>query len=188
MEVTLFSLLSVETLKGLMHRRTNTPRRTKCGRVKCACLPWLYGLFVRTLISRTNAYASCGKPTLNFIEHFYLGHSVRTETSLRHNVKRHHYLLSGCHEDQRLCRTIDIRFISKLWCAWGSKCNLVSVTYFQSRFMIIPVELMYFVMLSNAFRKRTCKHESKRKSYESSERRLNNPSLRKTYKPTECQK
>ena len=33
-----------------------------------ACLTWLYGLFVRTLISRTNAYAGCGRPTLNFIE------------------------------------------------------------------------------------------------------------------------
>ena len=58
----------------------------------------------------------------------------------------------------------------------------------SAKFLIIPVELMYFVMLSNAFRERTCKHESKRKSYESSERRFNNPSLRKTYKPTECQK
>ena len=37
---------------------------------------------------------------------------------------------------------------------------------------------MYFVMLSNAFRERTCKHESKRKSYESSERRFNHLSLR----------
>ena len=32
-------------------------------------------------------------------------------------------LLSGCHEDQRLCRTNDIRFISEFWCAWGSKCT-----------------------------------------------------------------
>ena len=32
------------------------------------------------------------------------------------------------------------------------------------KFLIIPVELMCFVILSNAFRKRTCKHESKRKS------------------------
>ena len=32
-----------------------------------------------------------------------------------------YYLLSaGCHEDQRLCTTNVIRFISKLWCAWGS--------------------------------------------------------------------
>ena len=52
----------------------------------------------------------------------------------------------------------------------------------------IPVELMYFVMLSNAFRQRPCKHESKRKSYESGERWFNNPSLRKTCKPKECQK
>ena len=29
---------------------------------------------------------------------------------------------------------------------------------------LIPVELMCFVILSNAFRKRTCKQESKRKS------------------------
>ena len=32
--------------------------------------------------------------------------------------------------------------------------------------MIVPVDLMYFVMLRNTFRERTCKHESKRKSYE----------------------
>ena len=42
-----------------------------------ACLTWLYGLFVRTLISRTNAYAGCDRPTLNFIERFRLG-SVRS--------------------------------------------------------------------------------------------------------------
>ena len=35
--------------------------------------------------------------------------------------------------------------------------------------------------VSNAFRK----HESKRKSYESSERRFKHPSLQKTYKPKE---
>ena len=34
-------------------------------------------------------------------------------------------------------------------------------------FLIIPVEIMYFMMLSNAFRKRICKHENKRKSYKS---------------------
>ena len=42
--------------------------------------------------------------------------------------------------------------------------------------------------LSNPFRERVRKHESKRKSYESSERRFNNLSLRKSYKPKECQK
>ena len=41
-----------------------------------ALLTWLYGLFVRTLISRTTAYAGCGRPTLKFIERFWLG-SVR---------------------------------------------------------------------------------------------------------------
>ena len=39
--------------------------------------------------------------------------------------------------------------------------------------------------VSNAFHERTCKHESKWKSYESSERRFNHPSLRKNYKPKE---
>ena len=38
---------------------------------------WLYGLFVRTLIPLTNAYADCGRPTLNCIERFRLG-SVRS--------------------------------------------------------------------------------------------------------------
>ena len=41
-----------------------------------SCLTWLYGLFVGTLISVTNAYAGCGRPTLNFIERSWLG-SVR---------------------------------------------------------------------------------------------------------------
>ena len=35
----------------------------------------------------------------------------------------HHDLFSGCHEDHWDCRTNCIRFISKLWCAWGNKCN-----------------------------------------------------------------
>ena len=42
-----------------------------------ACLTWLYGLFVPTLIPLTNAYADCGRPALNFIERFRLG-SVRS--------------------------------------------------------------------------------------------------------------
>ena len=41
-----------------------------------ACLTWLYGLFVRTFISRINAYAGCSRPTLNFIERFDLGCSI----------------------------------------------------------------------------------------------------------------
>ena len=40
-----------------------------------ACLAWLYQLFVGTLISLTNRYASWGRPTLNFIEPIDLGHS-----------------------------------------------------------------------------------------------------------------
>ena len=43
-----------------------------------ACLTCLYGLFVRTLISRTIAYAGCGRPTQNFLESFDLGRSVPT--------------------------------------------------------------------------------------------------------------
>ena len=45
------------------------------------CFPWLYGLFVRTLISRANAYASCGRPTLNVIERFELG-PLRSNTAM----------------------------------------------------------------------------------------------------------
>ena len=158
----------------------------------------------------------------------------------------HHSLLSGCHEDQRLRKTSGVRFISKLWCAWGSNCDFwsrdrldddiagrcryesfvflfavirqekyqpskmlaralkeLSCVFKQSRklmglkrehisnisrslpkFMVIPVKLIYFVMLCNPFRERTCKHERKRKSYESSERWFSNLSLQKTYKPT----
>ena len=33
-----------------------------------ACLAWLHELFVGTLISLMNAYVSCSRPTLNFIE------------------------------------------------------------------------------------------------------------------------
>ena len=35
-----------------------------------SCLTCLFRLFVRTLISLTNAFAGCGRPTLNFIERF----------------------------------------------------------------------------------------------------------------------
>ena len=38
-----------------------------------ACLTWLYGLFVRTLISRTNACAGCCRPTLKKFWAFCLG-------------------------------------------------------------------------------------------------------------------
>ena len=46
-----------------------------------ACLSWLHGLFAGTLTSLTNAYAGCGRPTLNFIERFWLG-SVRSATEI----------------------------------------------------------------------------------------------------------
>ena len=43
--------------------------------------------------------------------------------------------------------------------------------------------------VSNAFRERNCKQESKRKSYESSERRFSHLSLRlEELQPKECQK
>ena len=34
------------------------------------CLTWLYGLFVRSLVSLINEYADCGRPALNFIERY----------------------------------------------------------------------------------------------------------------------
>ena len=55
-----------------------------------ACLTWLYGLFVRTLISRTNAYAVCGRHTLNFIERFWLG-SVRSASKLNSKCTQMNY-------------------------------------------------------------------------------------------------
>ena len=124
----------------------------------------LYELFVGTLISVTNAYAGCGRLTLNFIKCIDLGRfkgrSIPTakplhlltlvenvyQSNMNMNlkmfcklclilyclislcifyatqVKSEKILLlfwnslilsndSGCHEDQRLCRTNDIRFI-----------------------------------------------------------------------------
>ena len=47
-----------------------------------ACLAWLYELFVGTLISLRNAYAGCGRPTLNVIERFDSGRSVPTAKPL----------------------------------------------------------------------------------------------------------
>ena len=47
-----------------------------------AYLTWLCGLLVRTLISRTNAYTGCGRPTLNFMEVFWLG-SVHSASKLK---------------------------------------------------------------------------------------------------------
>ena len=35
------------------------------------CLAWLYQLFSVPLILLTNAYAGCGRPTLNFVERFW---------------------------------------------------------------------------------------------------------------------
>ena len=62
-----------------------------------ACPTWLYGLFVRMLISRTNAYAGCGRPTLNFDECFVLGCSLQFR-------QRSHFTLcqSGA------CRTVSM--------------------------------------------------------------------------------
>ena len=45
------------------------------------CLAWLCEVFLRKLISLTNAYEGCGRPTLNFIERFRLG-SVRSATEI----------------------------------------------------------------------------------------------------------
>ena len=50
-----------------------------------ACLTWLYGLFVRTLISRSNVCAGCGRPTVNFIERFWPG-SLRSASQVKFKV------------------------------------------------------------------------------------------------------
>ena len=51
---------------------------------------WLYGLFVRMLISLMNAYTSCGRSTLNFIERFWLG-SVRSAFKLNSKCSQMNY-------------------------------------------------------------------------------------------------
>ena len=43
-----------------------------------SCLAWLYELFVGRLISLTNVCAGCGRPTLNFIERYFLLGSLRS--------------------------------------------------------------------------------------------------------------
>ena len=53
-----------------------------------ACLAWLYDLFVGMLISLTNAYAGCARPTLNFVERFDLGRSVPTSEATSPRVRR----------------------------------------------------------------------------------------------------
>ena len=67
------SLLSADHVLGKVNGQSD---------VCFACLAGLYQLFVGTLISLTNAYASCGRPTLNFIELIDLGRSVPTEKLL----------------------------------------------------------------------------------------------------------
>ena len=68
-----------------------TAKKEMCLSEVCfACLSWLYGLFVRTLISRTNAYAGCGRPTLNFIERFWL-ESVRSASKLNSKCTQMNY-------------------------------------------------------------------------------------------------
>ena len=72
------SLLSADDVLGKVHWAE-----------RCVlCLTWLYGLFVRTLMSLTNAYTGCGRPTLNFIERFDLGRSVPTAKPLHVGAQR----------------------------------------------------------------------------------------------------
>ena len=58
-----------------------------------ACLTWLYGLFVRKLISLKNAQDGCGRPTLNFIEFFWLG-SVHSASKLNSQFTQMNYEMS----------------------------------------------------------------------------------------------
>ena len=84
-------------------------RRTKCGPDKWAllCSTWLCGLFVKTLISRTNAYGSCSRPTLNFIECFVLRRSAPTAKPL---------LLFW--NKVSFCRVFLLSSLSVVWVPW----------------------------------------------------------------------
>ena len=127
-------------------------------------------------------YGSCGRPTLNFIECFDLGHSfLDSEAGL---------ILFTVIRQVKIRAFKDICESSKGTFEQEAEVTntLQRISRSLPKFMIILVELMYFVMLCKAFHERTCKHYSERKSYESSERSFNNLSFRKTYKPTQCQK
>ena len=78
-----------------------------------ASLTWLYGLFVWTLISRTHAYAGCGRPTLNFIECFELG-SLRADSA-----KPLHQLVSLGRKQQRRMYT---DYVAGLAWIWTERC------------------------------------------------------------------
>ena len=73
-------------------------RRTKCGLEKCALLAQLGAMdCLLELISPTNAYASCGRLKLNFIERLVLGHSLL----FRPLAERHVYRF--------VCRTVELK-------------------------------------------------------------------------------
>ena len=73
-------------------------RRTKCGLEKCALLAQLGATgCLLELISPTNAYASCSRPKLNFIERLVLGRSL----PFRPLAERHVY--------RYVCRTVELK-------------------------------------------------------------------------------
>ena len=126
-------------------------------------------------------YGSCGRPT-NFFECFDFGRSFpNSEAGL---------ILFTVIRQEKIWAFKNVRESFKGTFEQEAEVTntLQRISRSLPKFMIILAELMYFVMLCKAFHELTCKHYSKRKSYESSERSFNNLSLRKTYKPTECQK
>ena len=92
------------------------------------CLPnfKLYGLFVRMLISLTNAYASCGRLTLNFIECLWLG-SVCSASKLNSKCTQTNYEIN--------CITI---------CTNVQKCTLNYVLQTAQVHWRVPVLLLVY--------------------------------------------
>ena len=93
-----------------------------------ACLTWLYGLFVRTLISPTNAYAGCGRPTLNLIEHFWLG-SVRSASKLNSKCTQMNYEMNCI----TICTYMYRNVLQRIGEPWNpEELMLIRVSYISS--------------------------------------------------------
>ena len=96
-----------------------------------ACLTWLYGLFVRTLISLTNAYAGCGRPTQNFIERFWLG-SVRSASKLNSKCTQMNYEMNCI--TMHICTEMYSNVLQRIGEPWNpEELMLVCVSYISSK-------------------------------------------------------
>ena len=112
-----------------------------------AYLTWLYGLFVRTLMLLTNAYTSCGRPTLNFIECFWSG-SIPSASKLN----------SECIEMNWIFLTVHKMYRNVLQCTPNGPSTLASASLviflslcFSLPFLLSDKIASFQYSLSNSF-------------------------------------